>query len=437
MKADSEIAVNDQRLPMKKTIALAVALCGLTLAAALPLAGQTYRSFREDYESIRRQSGLRLGSLKLVPRFGLTDVGYDSNVYFREAASEVVSDYTATLSPELRAYWLGGGSLILSATENPEYLAFAREKALRAFSNSFSGGLRWLALQRLSLSGEYHVQSHVRRSLSELDRRIRDTATGGTAGLFFETPRGTAIGVTGAMDDFRYVDVAAGVPDDIYGRALDRRETAAAVELHYRVFSRSYLFAAFGWRDYEFRFAESAWRNASSVEASAGFRFPLVGRARGSVRLGWKSFRPDSPDRTPFSGLVTATDVSFRFGIVGLTLGFDRDSAFSYIETAYYYVDTHGRAVLSLYLGRSLRIDGGLQLGTNVYPEPQLVWTGDDFAVIDGRRDDQSNFFVGPVLRISGTVGLGVTYNFYERTSNAPGFDVRRNFVGAFITYEF
>ncbi len=34
-------------------------------------------------------------------------------------------------------------------------------------------------------------------------------------------------------------------------------------------------------------------------------------------------------------------------------------------------------------------------------------------------------------------VGLGLNYNFYKRTSNAPGFDVRRNFVGAYVTYEF
>jgi hypothetical protein len=422
---------------MKRTIACAAALCGLALAAAAPLAGQTYQSFREAYESVRQLGGLRLGAIKLVPRFRLTDVGYDSNVYFRAEGSQVVSDATATVSPELRGVWIGGGSLILSVTENPEYLAFAREKALRAFSNNFSGGLRWLALRRFSLSAEYHVLSHVRRALSEFAYRIRDTTTGGTAGLFFETPRGTAIGFTGEVDDFSYRDITAGTPDDVYSRALDRRETAAAFEVHYRVFSRSYLFAAAGWRDYDFHFEESAWRNASSVEAAAGFRFPLTGRARGSVRLGWRSFRPDAPDRKGFSGLIAAGDLSFRMGILGVAWGFNRDHSFSANESAYYYVDTRGRLTLSLYLGRSLRVDGGVQLGAIVYPEPQAVWTGGDVIIVDHRRDDQANFSVGPVLRISGPVGLGVTYNFYTRTSNAPGFDVRRNFVGAFVTYEF
>jgi len=422
---------------MKRTFACAAAVCGLALAAAAPLAGQTYRSFREEYEAVRQQNGLRLGALKLVPRFRLTDVGYDSNVYFRADGSQVVGDATATVSPELRGFWLGGGSLILSVTENPEYLAFAREKALRAFSNSFSAGLRWLALRRFSLSGEGHVLSHVRRVQDEFAYRIRDTSTGGAARLFFETPRGTAVGISGTVDDFRYRDIASSALDDAYGRALDRRETSAAFEVHYRVFTRSYLFGLVEWRGYAFRFVESAWRDGSSIEAGAGFRFPLTGLARGEVRLGWKSFRPDSPDRKAFEGLVAASDVSLRLGLVAVSLGFDRDNAFSYNESAYYYVDTRGRLTLSLYLGRSLRIDGGVQLGAIVYPEPQTIWTGGEAVLVDRRRDDQRNFSVGPVFRISGPVGLGLTYNFYARTSNAPGFDVRRNFVGAFVTYEF
>jgi len=420
---------------MKRTISLAA--CLLVLAAAAPLSGQSHRSYREEYDSVRQLTRLRVGPVRLVPVFRLSDAGYDSNVYFREEGSGAVGDATATLSPELRGYWLIGSSIILSATENPEYLAFAREKSLRAFTNSVSAGLRWLLLRRFSLSAEYHALSHVRRSLSELDRRIRDTATGATGGLFFETARGTAFGFAGTVDDFRYKDVASGIPDDIYGRMLDRREASAAVELHYRVFSASSLFATVGVTRYDFSNPESAWRDGSSFQAWGGFRFPLSGRARGAVRIGWKSFRPDVPDRKPFAGFVAATDVAFRLGRLGVTLGLDRDNAFSYNESAFYYVDTRARAGVSLYIAEFLRLDGGVQYGTISYPEPQQVWWDGVLIVVDRREDIQRNFSVGPVVRLSGTVGLGLTYNFYKRTSNAPGFDVRRNFVGAFITYEF
>jgi hypothetical protein len=420
---------------MKRTILCGLAL--LCLAAGVRLSGQSYRSFREDYDSARERARLRLGPLRLVPAFRLSDVGYDSNVYFREKGAEVVSDVTATLSPELRAYWLAGGSLILSVTESPEYLAYAREKTLRAFSNNVSTSLRWLVLRRFTLSADYHVLSHVRRALSELDHRIRDTTTGAAGSFFFESPRGTAIGVSGAVDDFRYKDIAAGLPDDIYGLALDRRETTVAAQVYYRIFSRSFFFSTADWTRYDFSHAESAWRDASAFEVAGGFRFPLAGLARGTIRVGWKSFRPDAPERTPFSGLVAATDVAFRVGRFAVTLGFDRDNAFSYNESAYYYVDSRARAGLSLYLVRSVRFDLGAQYGRMSYPEPQTVWDNGVPVVVARRADIQRTISLGPVVRISGTVGLGLSYNLYARTSNAPGFDVRRNFVGAFITYEF
>jgi Putative beta-barrel porin 2 len=420
---------------MKKSLVVAAAL--VFAAAGVRLGAQSYQSFQDEYDAIREGVRLRLGPLRLMPRFRLTDVGYDSNVYFREQAGEVVHDATATLAPELHGYWLLGHAAILSFTENPEYLFYAREKGLRSFTNNFSGGLRLRLLRHFSLSGDYHIERHVRRVLSDLDHRIRDSSTGGTASLFFETARATAIGATASLEDFRYKDLQSGTPDDIYGLALDRRETSVGLEAYYRVFSRSYLFAMAGWRRYDFVHPESSWRNAEAIEASGGFRFPLTGRARGVIRFGWKSFRPDAVDRKPFSGLVAATEVSFRLSRIGLTLGFSRDNNFSYVESAYYYIDTRGRANVSIYVAPFLRLDAGFQLGGLDYPEPQTVWIGGDPVIVGHRRDDERIFTAGPVVRLGGTVGLGLTFNLYVRSSNAPGFDIRRDFIGAFVTYEF
>jgi len=421
---------------MRRTLVLAAAGLAL-LAGAVRLAAQSYLPFQAQVDAIRDRTKFRLGPLRFVPEFRLTDVGYDTNIYFAGEQREPVADFTATLSPELRGYWLASPTIIVWGVENPEYLAFARTEALRAFSNSVSGGLRWLLLRRFSLSAEYHDLSHVRRVQSELDHRIRDTSRGGSASLFFETPRGTAIGASYGLDDYRYRDVASGVPDPAYGVALDRRETRAAFETYYRVFSRSYFFSLLTWTRYEFRSEVSAGRDADSVEASGGFRFPLVGLARGTVRFGWKSLRPDDPLRTSFSGLVAGTSINLRLGRVALNLGLDRDIAFSYIESAYYYLDTRSRAGLSLYLLRDLRLDAAFNIGRMSYPEPQEIWVDGAPVVIDRRRDDQWDLSFGPVFRISGTTGLGATFNIYRRTSNAPGFDVRRKFIGAFITYEF
>jgi hypothetical protein len=431
-----KIPQSDLKHPMRRSTGLAAAGLALLFAQSAGLSGQSYQPFRDVYRTIQ-QHKLHLGPVRLVPAFRLTDVGYDSNVYFADETSQPVGDFTATLSPELSAYWLASGSLILWGMENPEFLGYANEMALRSFSNSVAGGLRWLVLRRFCLSAEYHDLSHVRRYLSDLDHRIRDTSTGGTASLFFETPRGTAIGVSGGVEDYRYEDVASGTPDDIYGRSLDRRETSAGFEVYYRVFSRSYVLSSLVWRRYDFRFPETAWRNGASIEAWGGFRFPLVGLARGAVRFGWKSFQPDDPARKTFSGLVAATDVSFRLGRFAFRLGLDRDNSFSYIESAYYYIENRARAGVSFYLFRSLRLDLGADHGTMFYPEPQEILVDGVPVVVEDREDVQTNLSFGPVVRISGSVGLGLTCNAYVRASNAPGFDVRQYFIGAFVTYEF
>lgn len=409
----------------------------LLLLAGGRLSAQSHRNFLDEWNSIREGARLRLGPFRIDPALRIFDAGYDSNVTFRPDGEAAVPDYTAMLSPEIKGYWLIGNSLILSVTENPEYHFFLKERNLRAFTNSFASGLRFLALRRFSLSAEYHVRQHVRRSTSELDRRIEDTVKGWEGSLFFETARGTSFGVSGLLDEYRYRDVASEFVGDLYARALDRRESAAAFEFYYRVFSQSYFFATAGVARDEFRFPESAWRNANSFRVMSGIRFPLLGRARGQIALGWKTFTPGSPDRKAFSGFVSASDISVRAWRFGFDLGYTRDNYYSYLETAYYYVEDLFRSGVSFYLTPSLRLDAGLRHGALDYPEPQIVWHQGQPVLVANRRDIHRTCSVGLAVRMAGSVGLGLSYNFYRRTSNAPGFDVGRNFLGASVTYDF
>jgi hypothetical protein len=416
---------------------LAGVLLILALLCGSRLAGQSYRTFMDEWNSIRQGPGFRIGPLKVVPAVRLLDLGYDTNIYYRAAEDEVVADYTAVLSPEIKAFWPVGHSLFLYVTENPEYLFLLNETGLRTFTNSLSSGFRFLALQRFSLSAAYHARKNVRRSTSEFERPIESTVKGWDSGLFFETPRGTSAGVRVSSEAFRHRDIAAPGPVDYYARTLDRQEESAAFELYYRVFSESRLFASVRMSRDEFRDPASAWRNAHSVRAMAGIRFPLLGRARGQVSLGWKAFTPESPDREPFSGLVSATDVRLRFWRFGFDLGYVRDNYYSYLDTAYYYVEDRFRAGVSLYLMPFLRLDAGYLGGALDYPEPQIVWHQGQPVLVPDRRDAHRTWSAGLVVRLAGKAGLGLSYNLYRRSSNAPGYDIDRGFLGASLTYDF
>ncbi len=420
---------------MKK---IPITILALVLAvSAGPLSGQSHKTFRDEFNEISGWRGLRVGPLKVLPLLRLSDVGYDDNVYYRDREEQPVADYTGTLSPQVRAAWLLGNSIILSAAENPEYVYYMNQADLRTLTNSYTLESRVLLFRVLALSGGFESQRHLRQAYSEFDQQVEDTQEGFNASLFFETPRGTAIGVTGSSQDYSYLNIGLQEPDADYSQALDRRERTAAFEFYYRIFSQTLLFCSCGASDYEFDDPAFAWRNARSTQALVGLRFPGLGSVRGTLSLGYKRFVPEAADRKEFSGLVADTDLAARLGRLGLSLSFNRDNYFSYLDTAYYYVEDRLRCGLTFALLSFFRIEGSFQVGEWRYPDPQEVpYQGEDY-LIASRRDVNRIFSVGFGFRVGANSWLSFSDNLYHRRSNAPGFDIDRNFIGATLEYDF
>lgn len=432
---EAKAAATRAGMRMKRLFPLALILALAAWPGRLP--GQAYTTFREESEALRSRAAWRLGPLQLLPTLRLADVGYDSNVLYRSRETGAVSDTVATLAPEIKGFWLLGSSVLLSATETPEYDFYLREKGLRTLSNSVVPAARVLLFRNLSLSGDYHALRLLRRATSEFGEPVKNTQEGWTGRVFFETARGTAVGFLGTWDDFRFRN--PGLPDTAndYARTLDRRERSAAVEVYYRVFSDSRLFLTAGARDYVFVDPASAWRNAYSRQVSGGLRFPLVGQARGRIALGYKEFIPRAAGRKTFSGLTADTDASLRAGRFNLSLAYSRDDYFSYYDTAYYFIEDRLRSGLALYLLRFLRLEAGWQWASWTYPEPQEVLFEGAPVVVRSRRDTNRVLSLGLAVKVTGNAGLGLSYNFYRRRSNAPGFDIDRHFVGATLVYDF
>lgn len=420
---------------MRKDFVPALILC-LGLASGT-LSGQSYRTFADESRDIQARTGFMMGPIKIVPSLLAANIGYDSNVLYRDAEEGPVSDTVATFAPELQAFCPLGRSVILSFTDVPAYYYYVHEEGLRTLSNSAVPAARVL-LGRLSLSGDYHLLNDQKRGSSEISEPVIDTQEGWNARAFIETPRGTALGVSATVDDFRFRTAGSSSPLDSYGRTLDRRERTLSFEFYYRVFSQSHLFLTASASDCVFAHPTSTWRNADSEQVYGGIRFPLGGQAaRGTIALGYKRFVPRTADRQEFSGLVADTDVAFRTGRLGLNLAYKRDNYFSYIETAYYFIEDRFRTGLTFYVFQFLRLEGSWQAATWNYPEPYAIWVDGQPTVIEGRRDQDRVWTAGLAFRVAGTVGLGVSYNFYRRRSNAPGFDIDRNYLGVNLAYDF
>jgi len=399
--------------------------------------GQSYRNFQDELTEVRDRVKLKFGPFRVLPALRLSNLGFDDNVYYRTAEKKPVGDYTGTASPEIKVYLLAGRSLILSLADNPEYLYYVKEDRLRTFTNSFVPGARLRLFNRFVLSGEYHFQKHTRRVFSEFSRLVTDTVKGTTAGFFYETPRGTSIGFSGTIDRFLYEDIVLPDYEARLSRSLNRKEKTGNFELYYRVFSGSYFFTKVGSTTYEFEHPSSRWRNSRSFQISSGIRFPFMGRARGTLSLGYKNFIPGAAGRKSFSGLIADTNLDFRLRRIGLRFGLGRGNHFSYFEDAFYYIENKGNVGLSFYLTKLLRIDYDLQYGELKYPEPFKIFGSVQPFLEILRKDVYRTHSVGVTIAIIRNTGIQLSYNIFDRTSNAPGFNIKRNFIGISLTQDF
>ncbi|MHB8095528.1 MAG: outer membrane beta-barrel protein [Candidatus Aminicenantales bacterium] len=415
---------------MKKIFFVTLSLLALSLAGA----GQEYKTFRSELEGVRN-TRLRFGPFRFVPTLQLRDLGYDDNVYYRSAGEALIGDYSGAISPAIKAYFPVGNSLLLSFRENPEYVYYFKEENLRAFTNSFAPAVRINLFKRFTLSGEYHFEKHQRRAYSEFAGNVTDTVKGYTASFFFETPRGSALGFTGKIDRFGYEDDQNQYT--VLSRAMNRKESTANAELYYRAFSESDLFFVFGYTKYEFDDPEFWVRDAHSYQTSWGIRFPLTGRARGKLSLGYKNFIPELEGRKRFSGLIADSSVDIKLGRFDVRLGLNRNTVFSYLEGSYYYIDSRANAGLSLYLTRLFRLDYDYQSGGMKYPEPFEIQVPGGPPELIMRKDTYGMHSAGLTVRLFRTTGISLSYNVFDRKSNASGFDIRRNFVGLSLTQSF
>ena len=424
---------------MKKSHRLSLVFLLLFLALILisSLRSQDYQSFRYELDYVQKNTKLRIGPFRIFPSFNLTDVGYDDNVYYQQEDDNPVSDYTATFSPQFKLYFLFRNKLILSLTENPEYVYYYKEKRERRWNNTLSSELKLLFLNRFVLSGSYSYQDRRYRASSEFDVRANELRESYKGSLFYETPRRTSFGVSASLDKISYEDITLPGEDMYLSCDLNRQEREGNFQFYYRVFSDSLFFVSGGYSEYNFEYIQSQWRDSYSYQVFSGIRFPLFGRMRGALSLGYRKLLPRQEGKKGFSGLIGNTSFAFRIMRFGLRFQYARDFRFSYWTDSIYYIEDRYGSGVSFYLSRFLRLDYNFLYGENNYPEITIVQLPDGHFKEIKRKDIYRIHTAGFVLRIIKRTGIGIMVNIWERESNYYWANRNRNFLGGYVTYEF
>ena len=399
--------------------------------------GQGYRTFRWELERIAKQTKWRIGPFRLYPTILLRDIGYDGNVYYQREEDNPISDYTATFSPQVKVYILFRNFLILSLTESPEYVYYFKQKRERRWNNTISPEFKFLFLNRFVISGRYSYRNRRWRASSEFDVRANELRESYRGSLFYETAKRTSFGISASLEKISYEDITLPGEEIYLSRWLNREEKSGNIEFYYRMFSESFFFVNGGYTEYKFEHVQSRWRNSYSYQAYSGIRFPLLGKIKGTLSLGYKMLLPRREEKKSFSGLVGSTSLDFRLGRFSFRFQYNRDFYFSYWTDSIYFVEDRYGSGLSFYLTKFLRLDYNYSYGKANYPEPMPLWLSDGRYEEIKRKDIYRIHTAGFVFRIIKNTGIGLMVNLWERESNYYWANRNRRFIGGYLTYEF
>lgn len=298
--------------------------------------------------------------------------------------------------------------------------------------------MKILLFNRFVLSGDYQYRKARRRASSEFNIRAEEETKGYNGSFFYETARRTSLGFSGSIRTLRYEDITLPEEEIDLARHLNREERAGNFEIYYKIFSESFFFINGGYTEYDFEYIESKWRDSYSYQVYSGVIFPLLGRIRGTLSLGYKRLFPKIEVKRGFSGLVGNTDLTIRIRRFGFRTEYTRECRFSFFENNVFFLEDIYRAGISFYLSRFLRLDYDFTYGESSYPEDVEIRRPDGKYEEMTRHDINHSHVAGFVIRIVRNMGIGLRGIHWQRKSTIPGIDKRnRWFVGAYITYEF
>lgn len=408
-----------EELLMKRIASRVAALA--VLALALPESAALGQLRTEDVarertlpleETVRIEADeakFRLGPVRLLPRIGLTNLGYNNNVIGATSSQPAVGDWTGTISAGLGYLVPVGGSFYLRGEAVPEYTWFKDLAERRAWGGSLAASV--LALPkafRLEAGGAWN-RGTIFYSSEVVTPVVQESQSGR---VHLDVP------VTSRISVFAVGEVRKTThPDDsqtIFS-ATDRREDVVRGGVSFQVAEH-------------LRFSAAAERNRARFETQATFRDNTGTGYFGSVFydrerffvnlvLGVRRYEPEDSTFEPFSGTTGGLFVSYfitrrlEAQLVGR-----RGVSNSVTNQSSYYVETTGGGALSYAIGRKLKVLAFGESGTNEYPLP-------DVATGTRRQDDLTRYGMAMTYALTPFVSLSGRVTRDELRSNLPGLD--------------
>jgi hypothetical protein len=392
----------------------------LMLASGPLLSGQSFESRVDDIVS---RTWVRVGPFRVVPEFTFRHFGWVSNIYGRTSGEKATSDFLITPSLKVDVYVILRRRLILSFTENPEYLLYLRSSRFNHFNNNYGAGLSFPFLGRLVITGGFSSQAARHLPLAEVDRQVETRSERINVEAAYETSRRLSWALSGFAQRLSYGDILLENDErDDLAVSQNREEVGGQLEVRYDAFRASRLFFQLGYTRHDFNNEEAGWKDAETRSFMAGIRFPRAGRLSGSLAMGFKKFQPGDRSLDGFSGLVAQAQLGVRLGAeTSLSLGYNRDTSFSYWSSVLYYLGDTFNAGLTLGVGRFLETFLGGFFTLFNYPRTGVAAGAGTAGPPPGWTDKYGGFQAGFTVPVWKNIRAGLTYQYWTRPSGFLG----------------
>jgi hypothetical protein len=376
----------------------------------------------------------RLGPVYLTPRFRISSLGVDTNVFY--TASDRRTDFIAHGGPGLEMVVPLHGDLKLRADGNLGYLYYARTASQRRLTGGALGRLAYEGL-RLTTGAEYVYTRSYSRLGFEVDRRVAQRQQRAQADLRYRVGERLALGARGFGERTQLDEGQEFFGADLR-RNLDRDTYGGAGNLSYALTPKTSFVVEGDHQADRFKFDDS--RDADSNRLGAGLVIVSTSYFSGRAMAGARSFRvlslPDEDRVEPFANVELTYHFGPRTSITGL---YSRDIGFSAFSVAAgdlptLTTESYGVRLEKGLWGRlDLRLHGAVtQLKTDA---PVLIETPTDGPQSVRRNDRarEAGADLGYAFWTRLRIGLAATYA--ERRSAIADLGIEGLLLGGTVTF--
>lgn len=364
---------------------------------------------------------IHVGALGLTPRVGLTNLGWDTNVF--NEVSDPKKDFTFTVAPGT-AVWLRTGRGLLSFDGNLELVYFNTYDTERSVNGG--GSVQYeLRFNRMRPYVSVRALNTRQRPGFEIDARARHYETEYRVGSDLRVASKSTMRLELRDLDYSFAGDAV-FGGRVLNQELNRTARAAELSWRQRLTALTTWVARTSVETERFEFEQA--RNADSLRVSSGFELGRFALVRGAAFAGYRKLKPADGGVLPeFSGVTADVGVAYTAPTqTRLSASVARDVQYSYERQTPYYVQTSWTTGLTQrVIGRwDVQLSGGRDRLAYQALLPRDIRTDHVERVGGG-----IGYTVGEQLRV------GLDVQSYFRASDLPGRDYRTLRGGVSVMY--